>query len=108
MLVIKLIINSKNFKDLNGLALELKKILTKDVDWIDYSVAEWNGDSIGDFLQSGFGVHKYKERVLIYWNNSEKSKIDLGDNIFTAACNLISSYDHVKLYLDDIFYDCKS
>jgi RNAse (barnase) inhibitor barstar len=75
----ELIIDGNNFSNAKELDLEFKKILTKDIDWINYS--ESNGlnlDSLNDFLQGGFGVFEVDDSIKITWLHSQKSKDDLG------------------------------
>lgn len=48
--------------------------MTKDLDW----KTGHNLDAFNDLLRGGFGVHDYEEPITIIWENSEKSKDELG------------------------------
>lgn len=67
-------IYADNFSDLAGFYEEMDKLFMKDVDWkLGHSL-----DALNDILYGGFGVFNPGEQITVIWNNSSKSKKDLG------------------------------
>lgn len=63
------VINGNDFDDLEGFYVEIYKLMTLYDDW----KPAHNLDALNDMLYSGFG-----ENAILIWENSEKSKMDLG------------------------------
>lgn len=63
------VLNGNDFDDLEGFYLVIYKLMTLYEDW----KPAHNLDALNDMLYSGFG-----EEAILIWENSEKSKIDLG------------------------------
>lgn len=69
-----LILDGKDFSDLEGFYETAYDILTKDLDWI---VAH-NFDALHDILYGGFGVYAPQDNVTLKWFRFSKSVKDLG------------------------------
>lgn len=72
----ELIIDGYNFNNISEFYIEVDRIFTKDLTW----ETGHNLNAFNDLLHGGFGVHEYGEPITIIWNNSDKSKLDLGYN----------------------------
>ncbi len=89
------ILDGNKFNDLEGFFCEIDKLFTKDLKW----KTGHNLNAYNDLLRGGFGVHEYGEPIVIKWLNYEKSKKDLGDELFyrivelTLHCEEISDHD---------------
>jgi len=66
-------INGNNFDDLNTFFDEVQRKLCPD-----FKEFGRNLDAFNDVLQGGFGLFEYGEPIKLIWNNSDKSKKDLG------------------------------
>lgn len=71
---VEIIINSNIFSNIEEFYIEIDNLLTKDLTW----KTGHNLDAFNDLLRGGFGVYEYYESITIIWENSEKSKKDLG------------------------------
>lgn len=70
----QIIIEGNRFNNIKEFYTEIDRTLTKDLTW----KAGHNLDAFNDLLHGGFGVHEYGEEIIIIWNNTDKSKKDLG------------------------------
>jgi RNAse (barnase) inhibitor barstar len=92
---ITVIIDGKNFKDLDGFYCEIDRILTKNLDWD----TGHNMNAFNDLLRGGFGVHDYEQPIKLVWRNSLESKTILGEFMFRDLVNLIGEHTHIELVL---------
>jgi len=69
-----IIIDANKFSNLDGFYDEIDKKFTKNLTWKTGK----NLDAFNDILWGGFGVYEYEEQIKIVWENSNKSKSDLG------------------------------
>lgn len=81
----EIIIDGKNFSDLEGFYCETEKLLTKDLSWEPGR----NLDAFNDLLRGGFGLHEPGEPLKIKWLNYAKSKKDLGDETVLKIIEMI-------------------
>ena len=72
----EIIINGNNFSNLEEFYNEIDRVLTKELDF----KTGHNLNAFNDLLRGGFGVHEYDEPIHLKWENSQKSKLDLGYN----------------------------
>lgn len=70
----QIILDGGRFSDMDTFYKEADNILTKDLDW----ETGHNLDAFNDLLRGGFGVYEYEEPIDFIWQNSAKSKVDLG------------------------------
>ena len=68
-----IVIHGGHFSSLGGFYEEASNVLMKDADWKVGTL-----DGFDDILYGGFGVFENQEKVEIIWNESQKSKEDLG------------------------------
>lgn len=68
------VIKGNNFSNLSEFYNEVEKVLTKNLNW----KMGRNLDAFSDVLEGGFGYFEDDELITIKWENSKKSKIDLG------------------------------
>ena len=68
------ILDGNKFDTLEGFCDEAQAILTKDLGW----EMGTNLDALNDLFWGGFGAFEYEESIDIIWENSKKSKSDLG------------------------------
>lgn len=69
-----IIINGNDFSDLGSFYDEIERKFTNNLDWkVGRSI-----NAVDDILQGGFGVADEEEPIKIVWENSKKSKLDLG------------------------------
>jgi RNAse (barnase) inhibitor barstar len=87
-------INANQFSSLSGFYDEIKRKLTKDLDW---EIGR-NLDALSDILLGGFGVHEYGEPIFLIWENSEKSKIELGKD-FEKIVEVIEYQKNITFFL---------
>jgi len=66
-------INGGHFSDLEGFYEEISTVFMKDTDWKVGTL-----DGFDDILYGGFGVFENNEELGIVWQESQKSKEDLG------------------------------
>lgn len=99
----EIIIDGSKFNDIGEFYSEIDKALTKDLTW----KTGHNLDALNDLLHGGFGVHEYDEPIIIIWENSNKSKIDLGFNAtikhyqnMLRRCHS-TNIDNVRALLED-------
>ena len=69
-----IILNGNNFSSLKTFYDEIERKFTKDLGW---EIGR-NLDAFNDVLRGGFGLYEYEEQITIIWENSSKSKSDLG------------------------------
>lgn len=69
----RFIIDGMNFQTLKGFYDEVQTVLTSN-----FTGFGRNLDAFNDILRGGFGKFEYEEAITIVWNNSQKSKRDLG------------------------------
>lgn len=67
------VINGSHFSNLTGFYEEVSKVLTKDINWKVGTL-----DGFNDILYGGFGIFENDDEVEILWEESEKSRKDLG------------------------------
>ncbi|SHL34885.1 hypothetical protein SAMN05444267_101659 [Chryseobacterium polytrichastri] len=67
------VINGSHFSNLAGFYEEVSKVLTKDINWKVGTL-----DGFNDILYGGFGIFENDDEVEILWEESEKSRKDLG------------------------------
>ncbi len=94
--MITIIIDGKNFNNMEGFYNEMDKVLTKGLDW----ETGHNLNAFNDLLWGGFGVHEYEEPIKIIWKNSQKSKLDLnthydGKPLFQIIVDIIKEHKHI-------------
>jgi len=87
-----IIINSKNFSDLESFYDEIDRVLTKNLSW----KTGHNLDAFNDLLRGGFGVYDYKEFVKIIWIHFSESKRKLGNEITDLLLEVIADHDHIE------------
>ncbi|KPH14934.1 ribonuclease inhibitor [Chryseobacterium sp. ERMR1:04] len=68
-----IVINGIHFSSLVGFYEEVSNVLTKDINWKVGTLDDFN-----DILYGGFGVFENDDEVKIIWEESEKSRQDLG------------------------------
>lgn len=68
-----IVINGIHFFNLAGFYEEVSSVLTKDINWKVVTL-----DGFNDILYGGFGVFENDDEVKIIWEESEKSRQDLG------------------------------
>lgn len=68
-----IVINGIHFSNLIGFYEEISNVLTKDINWKVGTL-----DGFNDILYGGFGVFENDDEVKIIWEESEKSRQDLG------------------------------
>lgn len=68
-----IVINGIHFSNLAGFYEEISNVLTKDINWKVGTL-----DGFNDILYGGFGVFENDDEVKIIWEESEKSRQDLG------------------------------
>ncbi|WP_220466311.1 barstar family protein [Dyadobacter psychrotolerans] len=67
-------INGNNFSDLTGFYQEINRLFMHGMDWeMGHSL-----DALNDILYGGFGVYDPGETVTVIWQNTSKSRADLG------------------------------
>jgi len=86
----EIIIDGKNFDDMEGFYCEIEKLLTKDLGW---KIGR-NLDAFNDVLRGGFGVHEYGEPIKIIWKNFKKSKKDFGYEAIIRQYEYILAHPH--------------
>ena len=86
----EIIIDGKNFNNLEGFYNEIDKKLTKNLKW----KTGHNLNAFNDLLRGGFGVHEYGEPLLIRWINFSKSKNELGKALIDTIINIIIHKDN--------------
>lgn len=60
---------------------------------MDYDKGKWNGDALDDFLDGGFGVFEYKEKIILIWvNNCSVSK----ELFHEEAKKIIKEHKHIN------------
>jgi len=97
------VINGNNFHNIEGFYLELDRVLKKN----PIFSTNHNLDALRDLFRGGFGAYDYGEDVIIVWENSEKSRGDLGyyetiehyENLLTKS--LPSNRNKINSYLDN-------
>lgn len=67
------VINGSHFSNLEGFYEEVSKVLTKDINWKVGTL-----DGFNDILYGGFGIFENYDEIEIIWEESQKSKEDLG------------------------------
>lgn len=99
----EIVINGNNFNGIEQFYIEIAKKLSKDLTWNTCH----NLDVFSDLLRGGFGIHEYGEPITILWENSSKSKSDLGFNAtvqyyknILMECH-ISNIDNIKSLLEN-------
>lgn len=70
-----IVIHGGHFSSLEGFYEEASSVLMKDTDWKVGTL-----DGFDDILYGGFGVIYGKEEIEIIWQESQKSKENLGFN----------------------------
>lgn len=68
-----IVIHGGHFSSLEGFYEEISKVLMKDTDWKVGTL-----DGFDDILYGGFGIFESHEEIEILWEESEKSRKDLG------------------------------
>ncbi|QIY89568.1 ribonuclease inhibitor [Chryseobacterium gallinarum] len=68
-----IVIHGGHFSSLEGFYEEISKVLMKDTDWKVGTL-----DGFNDILYGGFGIFESHEEIEILWEESEKSRKDLG------------------------------
>ena len=91
----EIIIDGKNFDNLEGFYVEVEKLFSKDG---SFSVGH-NLEAFNDILRGGFGVHEYGEPIIIKWNNFAKSRRDLGEKTISKIMEIIE-------YKENSGHDC--
>jgi hypothetical protein len=78
---------------------EIDKGLTRNPDW----KTGHNLDAFNNLLSGGFGVHEYHEPIVLIWQNSDKSNVDLrehkgGETIYEILTNIIREHEHIDFF----------
>ena len=85
----RILIDGKNFSNREEFYEEMARLLTRNLDW----KTGHNLDAFADLLHGGFGFHEYGEKLEVFWNNSEKSKKDLGEDFFNIVLEIMNDED---------------
>jgi hypothetical protein len=95
------VISGNNFSTLNEFYDEVQKVLTNN-----FKEFGRNLNAFNDILRGGFGRYEYGEKITLIWENSNKSKLDLGypETIKYREYNLIqvhpSNIDSARKWLE--------
>jgi hypothetical protein len=89
------VLNGNHFSDLEQFFGEVQRSLTRDVDW---HIGE-NLNAFNDVLWGGFGLHEYGEPLWLVWLAADKSRRDLGEELFNDIVGIIKGHGHVALEL---------
>lgn len=89
-----LVINANNFSTLEQFYDEAVAVLTKDLNW----KTGHNLDAFNDLLRGGFGVHNYREPIVLIWQNAGKSRMDLSEPTYETLVNIIRGQEHIDLF----------
>ncbi len=97
-----IILDGNKIKNRFDFELEIKRVFTRDVDWINYDEpSSFNLDAINDFLWGGFGVFENDDTVRLLWLNSAKNKENLGKDETIEYLNYQLTRCH-ETAIDDI------
>lgn len=98
----EIIIEGKNFSNLEEFYNEIDNKFTKNLDW----KTGHNLDAFNDILEGGFGIYEYNEPVKVIWKNFEKSKKDFqgqksgDDDLLDVVLEIIRDYKNIELVLN--------
>lgn len=87
------ILDGRDFSDLYGFYGEVQKHLTKN---FDRTIGN-NLDDLNDILRGGF--HEYDEPIRVLWLYSDKSKQDLGEDIFNRIVQVFEENETKEMKL---------
>ena len=92
-----IIIDGRNFSDLDGFYSEVDKLLTKDLN----IKTGHNLDAFNDLLRGGFGVFGYREAIKLIWLCAPKSKAELKslnqeNSIYSILVDIIKGHNHIE------------
>ena len=95
----RILIDGNTFSTKDEFYTEMERLLTRNLDW----KTGHNLDAFADLLRGGFGFHEYGEKIEAFWNNSEKSKNDLGEDFFNIVLEIMNDDDsNCELKLIDL------
>ena len=83
-------IDGNNFSNEEEFYIEIDKLLTKDLSW----KTGHNLNAFNDLLRGGFGFHAPGEELMITWVNAEKSRKELGEELFNMITDIILDSDN--------------
>ncbi len=97
------VLDGNKFDTIEGFYDEVERVLTKDLNW----KTGRNLNAFNDVLWGGFGAFEYEEPIDIIWENSTKSKSDLGypankrkgQTVFEIIIEIIKDHKHINLTL---------
>jgi len=84
------ILDGRDFSDIYGFYGEIQKHLTKNLGW---KIGN-NLDALNDILRGGFGFHECDESIRVLWLYSDKSKQDLGEDIFNRIVQVFKEHEN--------------
>ena len=95
----RILIDGNTFSTKDEFYTEMERLLTRKLDW----KTGHNLDALADLLRGGFGFHEYGEKIEALWNNSDKSKNDLGEDFFNIVLEIMNDDDsNCELKLIDL------
>jgi len=86
----KFVINGKNFSDIKGFYNEIQTILTHN-----FTKFGKNLDAFDDLLYGGLGKFEHNEKIILIWENFEKSKRDIDAEYLKKILDVIKSHKNV-------------
>ena len=86
------IINGKNFSNMKEFYKEIQKNLTKD-----FKNFGNNLDALDDVLYGGFGKFAFKEKIILIWDNFEKSEKEIDSKTLNKIIRLIKEHKNISL-----------
>lgn len=89
------VLNGNNFSNLDQFFGEVQRSLTRRLDW---HIGE-NLNALNDVLRGGFGLHEYEEPLWLIWLATDKSRTDLGEELFNDIVGIIKGHRHLELEL---------
>ncbi len=88
----RIVINGKNFSDVEGFYDEVQSVLTKD-----FKEFGRNLDAFDDLLYGGFGKFNENEKIILVWKDFYKSKKELPSEFLKNIIEIINHHKRVKL-----------
>lgn len=85
----------KNFNNLPAFYDEIERKLCPGFEGFGRNL-----DAFSDVLFGGFGVFEPQESIVLVWENSGKSKEDLGEALFYKLLDIIKHHKHISLIVN--------
>jgi RNAse (barnase) inhibitor barstar len=92
-----IIIDGRNFSDVESFYSEVDLKLTKGLDW----KTGHNLNAFIDLLCGGFGVFDYQEKIILEWINFSDSKTKLGKDFIDNVCSIVEDHQHIIFVTQD-------